>query len=84
VGISSEIMGLPNGETDMSTTLRPRYVVDEQGRPSAVLLEIEEYRRILEELEELEAIRAFDEAKASGDEAIPLEQALREIEQRPR
>ncbi|HEV2882981.1 MAG TPA: hypothetical protein VGX24_17050 [Pyrinomonadaceae bacterium] len=34
----------------------------------------------LEELEELEAIRAYDAAKSSGEEAIPLEQAIVEIE----
>ena len=32
------------------------------------------------DVEELEAIRTYDAAKASGDEAIPLEQALAEIE----
>ena len=30
--------------------------------------------------EELVEIRAYDEAKSSNDEAVPLEQALREIE----
>lgn len=30
-------------------------------------------------LEELESIRAYDAAKASGDEAVPFEQALQEI-----
>jgi hypothetical protein len=33
-----------------------------------------------QDLEDLESIRAYDAAKTSGDEAIPLEQALREIE----
>lgn len=40
----------------------------------------EDYHKLLEELEELEAIRAYDVAKASGDEVLPLEQALAEIE----
>lgn len=31
------------------------------------------------DLEELEAIRAYDAAKASRDEAIPFEQAIRGI-----
>jgi hypothetical protein len=48
-----------------------------------VLLDIKEYERMVEELEELEDILAYREAKAaleSGeDEAIPLEQAMREI-----
>jgi hypothetical protein len=34
--------------------------------------------------EELEEIRACDAAKASKDEAIPFEQAIREIEQASR
>ena len=45
-----------------------------------MLLDIEDYHRLLEELEELEAIRAYDAAKASDDEVLPLEQALAEIE----
>ncbi len=41
-----------------------------------------EYERILQDLEELESIRAYDAAKASGDEAIPFEKAVAEIEER--
>ena len=60
---------------------KENYVVDEQGNPIGVVLDIADYRKLLEELEELEAIRAYDAAKASGDEAIPFEQAVAEIEQ---
>jgi hypothetical protein len=35
---------------------------------------------MLEDLEALESIRAFDEAKASEDEAVPFNQAIEEIE----
>ncbi|MGH2599331.1 MAG: hypothetical protein ACRDJ9_08095 [Dehalococcoidia bacterium] len=65
-------------------TFAQRYVVDEQGNRVAVLLDIAEYERLIEELEELDAIRAYDEAKAAGDEFIPLEQALDEIDQERR
>ncbi len=61
-------------------TIRKRYVVDENGTRISVLLSIEDYQRLLEELEELESIRAYDVAKASGDEVIPFEQAVAEIE----
>ena len=57
-----------------------RYLVDEEGRKEGVLLDIAMYRQFLEELEELESIRAYDEAKASGDEVIPFEKAVEEIE----
>jgi hypothetical protein len=57
-----------------------RFVVDEQGRRVGVLLGIDEYERVLDELEELESLRAFDAAKGSGDQAIPFEDAIAEIE----
>jgi PHD/YefM family antitoxin component YafN of YafNO toxin-antitoxin module len=60
---------------------KENYVIDEQGNPIGVVLDISDYRKLLEELEELESIRAFDAAKASGDEAIPFEEAVAEIEQ---
>jgi len=63
------------------TTFKERYVVDEKGERLGVLLDIAEYGKLLEELEELESIRAFDAAKASSDEVIPFEQAVAEIEQ---
>jgi hypothetical protein len=59
---------------------KERFIVDENSQRVSVLLDIEDYRQFLEDLEELEAIRAYDAAKASGDEAVPLEQALVEIE----
>ncbi len=64
-------------------TRAERFLVDEEGHKLGVVLDIAEYKEILEDLEELSSIRAYDAAKASGEEAIPFEQALREI-QRPR
>lgn len=62
-------------------SIQERFVVDERGQRLSVLLDIETYRKLLEELEELESLRAYDAAKASGDEVIPFEQAVAEIEQ---
>lgn len=62
-------------------TYKKRYIVDEEGNRIGIVLDIADYQRLLEELEELECIRAYDAAKASGDEAIPFEQAVPEIEQ---
>lgn len=56
------------------------YVIDEKGNRIGVILDIDNYRKLLEEIEELESIRAYDAAKASGDESIPFEQAVSEIE----
>lgn len=62
--------------------LHERFVTDSAGRRTAVLLNMEEYEKLLQELEELESLKAYDAAKSSGDEAIPLDQALAEIEER--
>ena len=59
----------------------PRYIVDQNGERLGVVLEIGVYEELLRELEELESVRAYDSAKASGDETIPFEQAIDEIEQ---
>ena len=64
----------------MSVDLKERYVVDETGNRVAALIDIEAYQKVLEALEELESIHAYDEAKASNDEIIPLDQAMLEIE----
>ena len=58
-----------------------RYVVDGKGERVGVILDMSEYQRILEELEELESIRAYNAAKTSKEEAIPFAQAVNEIEQ---
>jgi hypothetical protein len=58
-----------------------QYLVDDEGNRIGIVLDISEYQRLLDEVEELESIRAYDAAKAAGDEVIPLEQALAEIEQ---
>ncbi len=63
---------------------KERYVVDEHGVRIAVLVDIEHYQRLLAALEELESVHAYDEAKASADEAIPFEQAIEEIESQRR
>lgn len=62
--------------------LKERYIVDENGNRIEVILALEDYQRLLTELEELESIRAYDAAKSSGDEDIPFEQAVSEVGQR--
>jgi hypothetical protein len=62
------------------TGAQEQFVTDPSGRRVGVLLDIREYERMLAELEELESIRAYDSAKAAGDEAVPFDRAIQEIE----
>ena len=45
-----------------------------------VLLEKQDYQKLLEKLEELDAIQAYDNAILSNEEEIPFEVAISEIE----
>jgi hypothetical protein len=56
-----------------------QFVTDENGVRVAVVLDIKEYEELLDDLEDLQAVREYEEAKASGERPIPLEQALDEI-----
>lgn len=62
--------------------VKEQYIIDENGQRVSVVLEIGAYQKLLEELEELESIRAYDQAKSRDDEAIPFEQAVEEIERK--
>jgi PHD/YefM family antitoxin component YafN of YafNO toxin-antitoxin module len=55
------------------------YLVDEEGNRKAVVVPISDWEQIVDALEELEDIRAYDDAKGDSTEAIPFEQAISEI-----
>ena len=57
-----------------------QFVVDGAGNRNAVLVGMDRYFELIEAEEELDCIRAFDLAKSADDEAIPFEQAVKEIE----
>lgn len=60
-----------------------RYITDETGKRRGVILDIEEYERLLRALEDLEDLRAADEAlreiESGEDEVIPWEQVRGKI-----
>jgi hypothetical protein len=61
-------------------SIHPHFIIDRSGKRISVVLTIEEYEAIMEELEELEDIRLFDEAKSSDEPGIPAEEAFKQIE----
>jgi PHD/YefM family antitoxin component YafN of YafNO toxin-antitoxin module len=63
---------------------REQYVIDQEGNRTAVLLDVKYYEQLVAALEEVESIRAYDEAKAANDEVIPFDQATDEIERQRR
>ena len=59
--------------------LHPEYIIDQSEHKKAVILPFNEWEKLLAEIEELEDIRAYDNAKSDDDEIIPFEQAVEEI-----
>ena len=55
----------------MSTELHPQYITDEAGKRVSVVLSIEEYQELLEDLEDLAVLaERKDEAGIPHDEVI--------------
>jgi hypothetical protein len=61
-----------------------QFLTNEKGERIAVVISVEEYEKLIEAVEDAEDVRAYDEAKASGEIPIPFEQALAEIERNRR
>ena len=61
--------------------VHPECIVDENLNRKSVVLPYSEWENIAEEMEELDDIRAYDQAKnETEDEVVPFEQAVKEIE----
>jgi PHD/YefM family antitoxin component YafN of YafNO toxin-antitoxin module len=62
-------------------TVHPQYIKDSNGQKSLVILPAKEFDTIMEELEELEDIKLYDEAKKQDNgERIPMDEAFKMIE----
>ncbi len=61
-------------------TIHPQYITDNTGKKISVVLAMKDFKAILEELEELDDIKLYDEAKKSNEPSIPLDDAFKMIE----
>ena len=62
-------------------SIEPKVSKDVNGNTQSVTLSAKDWNQILEELEELDDIRAFDQAVAEDSKYIPFEKAIAQIEQ---
>ncbi|KPQ09789.1 MAG: toxin-antitoxin system PhD family antidote component [Algoriphagus marincola HL-49] len=62
-------------------SVNPKYVTDKKGKKVSVILPMKDFKAILEELEELDDIRLFDEAKKEDQEFFDAEEVFKEIEE---
>jgi len=61
-------------------TLNPKFVTDKTGNRISVILSIKEFKTIMEELEDLEDVRMYDEAKTYDEPFFPIDEAFKIIE----
>ena len=62
-------------------TVHPQYIKDADGNTSLVVLPVNEFDKLMEELEDLEDIRLYDAAKETDSgERISIIEAFAQIE----
>jgi len=61
-------------------TIHPQYITDNTGKKISAILSMKEFKTILEELEELEDIKLYDESKNDNEPAISKSKAMEMIE----
>jgi len=60
--------------------MKNQYITDTNGRKISVILPVREYEKMMKQLEELEDIKAFDEAMKNEAEEISIHETFRELE----
>lgn len=62
-------------------TVHPQYIKDSNGNKLMVILPAKEFDALMEELEDLEDVKLYDEAKRNDTgERIPMDEAFKIIE----
>ena len=56
----------------MSKPPQPQYITDEQGQRVSVILPIQQWQQVLDELDELDDIYLYDEVKANKEPTISI------------
>lgn len=61
-------------------TVNPQYITDRKGKKISAVIPIKEFKTIMEELEELEDIKQYDEVKKRNEPSIAIDDAFKMIE----
>ena len=56
--------------------MAPQFVTDIKGKKTGVFLSMKDYKKLMEEVEELEDIKAYDKAKKRNEKTTPLREAI--------
>lgn len=59
--------------------LNPQYIIDDTQTQQAVVIQINEWQKIIQQLEMLDDIENYDKAKKTNNEVISFDEAVKEI-----
>lgn len=59
-------------------SIHPQYITSEDGKKISVILPLDEYEQILDELDELADIRLYDDAKKDSEPAISFDEYVKQ------
>ena len=62
--------------------MKAQYVTNDTGKKIAVILPIKDYEKMMEDLDEMECIKAYDKAKEKKGEFLPAAAIFKSIEQK--
>jgi hypothetical protein len=60
--------------------MKTHFITDDTGKKISVVLPISEYQKMIEELEDLEDIKLYDNAKKHKEPSIPIELAFKQLD----
>ena len=60
--------------------IHPQYITDNSGNKLSIVLAMHEFKKIMEDLEELDDIRLYEEAHSDDEPSIPIDEAFKIIE----
>lgn len=62
--------------------MKTQFITNDSGKKLAVILPMSRYKKMIEDLEDIDAIKAYDEAKKGNDPSIPIDEAFEMIEKK--
>lgn len=61
-------------------TIDPKFITDRAGKKISVVLPIKDFEAMMEQLDNLEDVRLYDEAKKHDEPSLPIDEAFEIIE----
>lgn len=62
--------------------MKTQFVTNDHGKKIAVILPLKSYQKLMDELDELDAIKAYDKIKAGKTKFMSAEEMFKSIEQK--